>query len=262
MHYKNLLMGFESFVTICQLNGKARESVHKRLATRLRNVLRHNSTAPIGSQDRDFLKRVLKDTAVNLNAGKCKTVEDRRTRWTTYKNLCLWFDNWEHDLIELGFAYRDPITEQLCIPEDQLRNILNFDETCLLMDGSTTDHGGRPEVVLYNPRFPQLRRAVTKSGLSTTMITDSNAAGDPIPPHLQYQTKAKSTEQMKLDYDVAEYMPLVQGQFGCKEVRLWPVTFGSNEKGGMDNEEFKKYIMNSIIPLYPHARNRPGHRVS
>ena len=29
----------------------------------------------------------------------------------------------------------------------------------------------------------------------------------------------------------------------------------------MDNEEFKKYIMNSIVPLYPHTRNRPGHRV-
>jgi hypothetical protein len=129
------------------------------------------------------------------------------------------------------------------------------------MDGSTTNRGGRPEVVLYNPRFPQLGRAVTNCGRSTTMITGSNAAGDPIPPHLQYQSKAKSTEQMKLDYDVAEYMPLVRGQFGCKEVCLWPVTFGSNEKGGMDNDEFEKYIMNSIVPLYPHARNRPGHRV-
>jgi hypothetical protein len=102
MHNKNLLMAFELFVTICQLDGKAHETVHKRLATRLRNVLHHNSTALIGSQDWDFLKRVLKDTAVNLNPGKCKTVEDRRIRWTTYKNLCLWFDNWEHDLIELG----------------------------------------------------------------------------------------------------------------------------------------------------------------
>ena len=42
---------------------------------------------------------------------------------------------------------------------------------------------------------------------------------------------------------------------------MWPVTFGSNEKGGMDNDEFEKYLMNSIVPLYPHARNRPGHRV-
>jgi hypothetical protein len=115
--------------------------------------------------------------------------------------------------------------------------------------------------VIYNPRFPQLGRATTKSALTTTMITGSNAAGDPIPPHLQYQTKAKSTEQMKLHYDMAEHMPRVRGQFGCDGVRSWPVTFGSNEKGGMDEEEFEKYVMNAIVPLYPNARNRPGHHV-
>ena len=37
--------------------------------------------------------------------------------------------------------------------------------------------------------------------------------------------------------------------------------FGANEKGGMDSEEFEKYVMNSIVPLYPHARNQLGKRV-
>ncbi len=53
----------------------------------------------------------------------------------------------------------------------------------------------------------------------------------------------------------------VQGQFGCTEVRLSPITFGANEKGEMDSEEFEKYVMNSIVPLYPHARNQRGKRV-
>jgi hypothetical protein len=93
------------------------------------------------------------------------------------------------------------------------------------------------------------------------MITGSNAAGDPIPPHLQFLSKAKMKETMKLQYDVMEHMPCVRGQFGCTELRLWPVTFGVNEKGGMDSEEFEKYDMNSIVPLYPHARNQRGKRV-
>jgi hypothetical protein len=71
-----------------------------------------------------------------------------------------------------------------------------------------------------------------------TMITGSNAAGDLIPPHLQFQRKAKTKDAMKLQYNVTEHMPLVQGQFGCAEVCLWPVTFGANEKGEMDSEEF------------------------
>ena len=33
--------------------------------------------------------------------------EDRRIRWTTWSNINAWFDNWERDLVELGFAFYD-----------------------------------------------------------------------------------------------------------------------------------------------------------
>jgi hypothetical protein len=199
---------------------------------------------------------VLRDSAVNLNTANGK---NRECRWTTYKNLSLWFDNWERNLVELGFAYYDPITNKVCIPEEQLINILNFDETCMSMDGSTQNRGVRPEVILYDPRFPQVGKVTSKSSLTSTMITGSNAAGDPIPPHLQFQSTAMSKEMMKLQYDVIDHiMPRVRGQFGCAEVRLWPVTFGANEKGRMDSEKFEKYVMNSIVLLYPHVRNQPG----
>ena len=57
----------------------------------------------------------------------------------------------------------------------------------------------------------------------------------------------------------AEHMPRVLGQFGWEEERSWPVTFGQNEKGGMDKVEFEKYLLNSIIPLYPDPKNMPGY---
>jgi hypothetical protein len=41
----------------------------------------------------------------------------------------MWLDNWENDLVELGFASRDPTTGKIVILEDQLGNIGNFDET-------------------------------------------------------------------------------------------------------------------------------------
>ena len=34
-----------------------------------------------------------------------------------------------------------------------------------------------------------------------------------------------------------------------------------NEKGGMDNKEFDKYIRNNIMRLYPDAADEPGKRV-
>jgi hypothetical protein len=56
-----------------------------------------------------------------------------------------------------------------------------------------------------------------------------------------------------------DYVPRVFGQFGEKKECSWPVTFGLNKKGGMNDKQFEAYIKNSIMPLYPDASNRPGH---
>ncbi len=53
-------------------------------------------------------------------------------------------------------------------------------------------------------------------------------------------------------------MKNVIGQFGHDEVKTFPCTFGLNEKGGMDKEEFKKYILINIIPLYPDSKDVQG----
>ena len=66
---------------------------------------------------------------------------------------------------------------------------------------------------------------------------------------------------MRFDIDVIEHSPRVRGQFGFGEEKLFPITFGMNEKGGMDEKEFEEYLMNSIVPLYPDARDKPGQRV-
>ena len=55
-------------------------------------------------------------------------MEDRRINFTTYRNINSWFINWEHDLEELEFAYRDD-HEDLIIPEEQPQRILNIDES-------------------------------------------------------------------------------------------------------------------------------------
>ena len=66
--------------------------------------------------------------------------EARRIAWTTYKNLAQWFDNWGRDLVELGFAEKDE-EGNIVIPPEQLKNIVNFDETCLSLDGSQGNRG-------------------------------------------------------------------------------------------------------------------------
>jgi hypothetical protein len=47
----------------------------------------------------------------------------------------MWFDNWEHDLVELGFAVHDPTTGKIHIQEDQLWLIGNFDKHASISTG-------------------------------------------------------------------------------------------------------------------------------
>ncbi len=42
---------------------------------------------------------------------------------------------------------------------------------------------------------------------------------------------------------------------------MWPCRIGLNEKGGMHDEEFDKYIDNSIVPHYPDLEDMLGKRV-
>lgn len=39
------------------------------------------------------------------------------------------------------------------------------------------------------------------------------------------------------------------------------VSIGVNEKGGMDDAEFAKYVKNNIMPFYPDALDIPGKQV-
>ena len=184
LKYKNLCLAFETFVVINQTNnnGNARLRNYK-IGNLLQNIV-YGKAAAGTSQAHNLLQRVLRDTATNLKANKLKNAEDQRIRWTNYKNISLWFDNWESDLVELGTAKQDSISSKVIVPPDQLRNIINLDETALSLDGSTNNRGGRPQMVLYDPRFPQVGRETSKSSYSTTLITGSNAAGEALPPHI------------------------------------------------------------------------------
>ena len=150
----------------------------------------------------------------------------------------------------------------MTIPEDQLRFIINFDETCLSLDGSDGgQRSGRPAITLHDPRFPYNGKQTNKDSLTATLVCGSNAAGEALPPHFQFQTKATTDDGQRIWNEVFQFCPSVIGKFGTNFERSWDCTFGLNTKGGMDNPEFEQYVMNSILPLYPDTYDRPGHRL-
>jgi len=149
-------------------------------------------------------------------------------------------------LVELGFATRDA-DGKIAISAEQLYFILTFDKTCLLVDGSEGRRGGQLNVTLHDPRLPYTGKRTNKDSLMATLVMGS--------------TKAKTEDRERVCADVFRYCPRVVGKFGTDTKTSWDCTFGLNTKGGMDDCEFEQYVMNSILPLYPKTRDRPGHRL-
>jgi hypothetical protein len=173
----------------------------------------------------------------------------------------MWFNLWEVTLIELGFAKILDIDGQVIIPPNQLVRILNFDKTCLSLNGSGAAAGGWPMAIFYNPHLPLVGQATSKSAQKTTMITGSNAAGEAIPPHFQFMTLAQSNDKMQLRMDMVEYFPDILCKFERETAQPTVISHSMNEKGGIDEVGFEKYIKNLITHLYPDACNVPGKHV-
>ena len=129
---------------INQLNGQSVENSRKNLHNRVMKVMGQEENIVSTS----LLNSILQATDVKILSTLTTNVEERRIIWTTHNNLKSWFDDWEHDLEDLGFANRDEEGD-LYIPVEQLSRIINVDKSCLSLDGSNGYRGGRPEGVFY-----------------------------------------------------------------------------------------------------------------
>jgi hypothetical protein len=105
----------------------------------------------------------------------------------------------------------------------------------------------------YDPNLSRTGNAQSKKSDQCTLIFGSNALGQPLPPHFQLKTNAKTLERIKIKLDVLEHIPKICADYGNRR-KEYSCTFGANEKGGMNTSEFMKYVENirhifsSIVP--------------
>ena len=104
-------------------------------------------------------------------------------------------------------------------------------------------------------------KLVANSSFECTAIFGSSPTGELVPVHFQLPTSATSAEREKLRYDFCLHIKNTRGQFGHDEVQEWPCGIGMNEKGGINDEEFRKCLNNTIYPLFPDTEDVPGKRV-
>ena len=245
--YKSLCARFATFMQINQLNCTSGVNHRGKMAP----IVAETMMVDVETA-REILKRLAHDTAIDLGCGKLNFAEERRVRWTTYNNLDMWFNMWERELLKHGLMELDA-RGLPHIPCHKLHQILNFDETSLSLDGSSINRGGRPAAYWFDPRLPQVGIMTAKSAYSSTMIMGSNAYGEELPPHFQFTSSAQTKEGKIIKIECICYMKKVRGEFGMGVSASFGLTFGMNEKGGMDMEEFAKYLHNAIMTIYPNA---------
>jgi hypothetical protein len=144
---------------------------------------------------------------INLTARKIFSQEARRIQWTRAKFMMMWFDNWESQLVPLGFATHKDGAKAIDILAEQLTLILNFHKTALTLNGSGTAAGRRPKVIFYNPHLPLVGKAISKEGAMSTMIIGSSAACKAIPPHFQFSMTAQHKENEQCQMEAAAFFP-------------------------------------------------------
>ena len=111
---------------------------------------------------------------------------------------------------------------------------------------------------------PELSSGVTAASKSTycpTIICGSNAKGEALPPHFQLKTTATDVSREKISIEFIAGCHDVYGRFGHDKEKKLPVTFGLNQRAGMNAEELEKYFVGSILLLYPDIEDKPLKRV-
>jgi len=257
-----LKWAYATFLKLEQAGSKKQSSIRE-LSLRVNSCV--NKAGHQKTRD-DLTRKLRNETAHLFDAGKANVMEQRRVEWTTHYNLNLWFSTWKETLIELGFA-REKTEEDTNVEGEvvflpgQKERILNVDETDGTLDDTKNQMGGRPPIVFTAPDVAGGSTSANKCGYKTTVICGSTAAGEPIPPHFQLKTDAKTNEGQRVSVEWFRYCPHIRGKFGHPQSKLFPVTFGMNEKGGMNAVELQKYMDVAIFPLFPDISDMPGKRV-
>ena len=149
----------------------------------------------------------------------------------------------------------------LQIETSQQFNICNIDESCLSLDGTEANKGGRPPMILYNPRIGVPDTCANKSGYHCTLVQGVNLAGEAFPPHLQLPTDALDHSNVRLEGSFFANLHEVKGRYGHEKEKTFPCTVGHNKKGGMDNDQFENYMINVLQKYFPNSADVPGKRV-
>ena len=264
--FKALCGAVMSYCTITQALGT--KTVDRPRLIRMVNTCVNMKEGAESRKDRWLFDRVQNEIGNVLELGKPDRVEQRRNKWSTHSNTAMWYDSFKSFLIEKGFGKE--ITTQVglrgeidWVDDTQGHRIANIDESGMVLDDTSSGKGGRPAAVFYNPRLSkEAIHAAHKNSFHCTLLAGTFASGEKIPEHFQLPSDCQDPATMGIYSDFIINMVDTWGQFLFDEYGEFSNSYSSNKKGGMNKEEFGKWIDKNFIKLVANdSADRAGKRV-
>ena len=261
--WSQMEIAFVTYLKLEQANSK-KQSTLSELGQRVNAMI--NAAGQLKKTRNDLAKKLKKNTAHHFEVNSRNFQEARRLQWTTHVNLKAWFDTFKSTSIDLGFGREKNIEdaneeEHVVFFPGQKGRVVNMDETDGSLDNTNDKRGGRKPMTFYAPDIGGGGTQANKASYSPTKICGSNAEGEALPVHFQLKTSAKSQDRERFNVEFMVHAQDVNVQFGHKEVRSFPCSFGLNDKAGMNAEGLEKYFYKVTLPLYPDLEDVPPKRV-
>jgi len=227
-------------------------------------------------------ENLLSEFGIDLEADKLSLAGMQRVLKMTKANLELMFDEWKLVLLSLELAEEkteassaDTVkltlnnilashtlfkTGELVFHIDNLRRVVNVDETCLSLKGLGAGKGGCPFLSFHDPSLPRAGKAVSKCGSSATLMIGGNVAGEATPPHFQFPSTAQEKNQI-FHLPSVEFGHNIGGVFGHSKSKSFSPMHGMNEKEGMDEAHFETHLIDLIYLPHLDVVDCKGKRV-
>ena len=152
--------------------------------------------------DLHYVRNLQKETSGKMEIGEKKVLEKRRAKWTTYKNLNIWFNKWEGLLIDIGFERLkregDECEVSVVFFDGQKDRIIKLDEKYGALDKKCGQRGGIPSFIFYSEDISGGASRANKNSYSLKIISGSSSMGDSLPLHFHQYS---ASDQYHTDHE-------------------------------------------------------------
>jgi hypothetical protein len=264
--FKDLCSIFFTLSSIEQSNGDPNRMEREELTSLLGRIVK-SKQQQVDFDEVALYKRILYH---NSNVQAVNVVDPREARrhaWLKYTTLEKHYQQWECEMLRLGFA-RKPIGEEelkreghVVFHDEQLQRYVGLDECKIsLASGKKDEHtGGRPGSTPTNPLLPDPGKASEKSSKCLTVLF-GHIGDEAFAPLLIFPTSAQP-ENRKIYAKHIGSLQQICGKFGHSMPRWHDCSVATSPHGSMTSEIFDEFITEKLVRYWPDLEDSPGKRV-